>query len=86
MTAAIVVRTMLNVSADAFEDACLVLGYENAATLMACILERADRINSPGGYLRDLTQRARQQAFSLAPMVGALSQARRQGLRGSQSA
>ncbi|APG93728.1 plasmid replication protein RepC [Sinorhizobium americanum] len=77
MTAAIVVRTMLEVSADAYEDACAVLGYENAATVMACILERADRINSPGGYLRDLTRRARQQAFSLAPMIGALSQARR---------
>ena len=78
ITAAIVVRTMLDVSADAYEDACSVLGYENAATVMACILERADRINSPGGYLRDLTRRARQQAFSLAPMIGALSQARRE--------
>ncbi len=77
MTAAIVVRTMLDVSADAYEDACSVLGYENAATVMACILERADQINSPGGYLRDLTRRARQRAFSLAPMIGALSHARR---------
>ncbi|AUX80723.1 MULTISPECIES: plasmid replication protein RepC [Sinorhizobium] len=77
ITAAIVVRTMLEVSADAYEDACSVLGYENAATVMACILERADRINSPGGYLRDLTRRARQQTFSLAPMIGALSQASR---------
>ncbi|MET4691379.1 plasmid replication protein RepC [Sinorhizobium fredii] len=77
MTAAIVVRTMLDVSADAYADACSVLGYENAATVMACILERADRINSPGGYLRDLTRRARQQMFSLAPMIGALSQPRK---------
>ncbi|PDT81104.1 plasmid replication protein RepC [Sinorhizobium sp. BJ1] len=77
ITAAIVVRTMLEVSADAYEDACSVLGYENAAAVMACILERADQINSPGGYLRDLTRRARKQAFSLAPMVSALSQARR---------
>jgi replication initiation protein RepC len=77
MTAAIVVRTMLNVSADAYEEACSVLGYENAAAVIACILERADRINSPGGYLRDLTRRARQQSFSIAPMIGALSRARR---------
>lgn len=77
MTAAIVVRTMLDVSADAYQDACSVLGYENAATVMACILERADRINSPGGYLRDLTRRARQQTFSLGPMIGALSQSRK---------
>jgi replication initiation protein RepC len=77
MTAAIVVRTMLDVSADAYQDACSVLGYENAAAVMACILERADRINSPGGYLRDLTRRARQRAFSLAPMISALAQAKR---------
>ncbi|WP_026615825.1 plasmid replication protein RepC [Ensifer aridi] len=77
LTAAIVVRTMLNVSADAYDEACHVLGYENAATVIACILERADRISSPGGYLRDLTQRARRQAFSIAPMVGALTRARR---------
>ncbi|MCA1491535.1 replication initiation protein RepC [Ensifer sp. NBAIM29] len=78
MTAAIVVRTMLNVSTDAYEDACAVLGYENTAAVIACILERADRINSPGGYLRDLTRRARLQSFSIAPMVGALSRARRE--------
>ncbi|ASY65121.1 Plasmid replication protein RepC (plasmid) [Sinorhizobium sojae CCBAU 05684] len=78
MTAAVVVRTMLNVSADAYDDACAVLGYENTATVIACILERADRINSPGGYLRDLTRRARSQSFSIAPMVGALSRARRE--------
>jgi len=77
LTAAIVVRTMLNVSADAYDEACHVLGYENAATIIACILERADRISSPGGYLRDLTQRARRQAFSIAPMVNALTRARR---------
>ncbi|MQW90730.1 plasmid replication protein RepC [Sinorhizobium saheli] len=79
MTAAIVVRTMLNVSSDAYDDACAVLGYENAATAMACILERADRITSPGGYLRDLTRKAKRQAFSIAPMVSALTRARRGG-------
>ncbi|WP_033057008.1 plasmid replication protein RepC [Sinorhizobium arboris] len=79
LTAAIVVRTMLNVSADAYDDACAVLGQENAASVIACILERADRISSPGGYLRVLTERARRRTFSVAPMVGALSRARRQG-------
>lgn len=74
--AAIVVRTMLNVSTDAYDDACSVLGPENAATVIACMLERADRISSPGGYLRDLTARARRHAFSLGPMVAALNRAR----------
>lgn len=80
MTAAIVVRTMLSVSTDAYDDACAVLGHENTATVIACILERADRISSPGGYLRDLTRRARSQSFSIGPMVGALSRARREAM------
>lgn len=33
------------------------MGPENAATVMACILERGGHINSAGGYLRDLTRR-----------------------------
>ncbi len=77
LTAAVVVRTMLNVSTHAYDDACTVLGQENAAAVIACILERADRISSPGGYLRVLTARARRQAFSVAPMVAALRRARR---------
>ncbi len=76
LTAAIVVRTMLNVSTDAYDDACTVLGQENAASVIACILERADCISSPGGYLRVLTARARRQSFSVAPMVAALRRAR----------
>lgn len=46
-----------------------------AAIVIACILERAGQINSAGGYLRNLTQRARQGEFSLAPMVMALLRA-----------
>ncbi|MDK1377567.1 MULTISPECIES: plasmid replication protein RepC [unclassified Sinorhizobium] len=79
MTAAIVVRSMLNVSADAYDEACSVLGCENAATIVACILERAEQIASPGGYLRELTRRAQRQEFSLGPMVVALSRAKRNG-------
>ncbi len=36
LTAAVVVRTMLNVSTDAYDDACTVLGQENAAAVIAC--------------------------------------------------
>ncbi|MBP1883878.1 hypothetical protein J2Z50_002167 [Ensifer mexicanus] len=77
MTAAIVVRSMLNVSANAYDEACSVLGCENTATIVACILERAEQITSPGGYLRELTRRAQRQEFSLGPMVVALSRAKR---------
>lgn len=69
MSAAVVVRSMLAVSPSAYEDACDAMGPENAATAVACILERANLINSAGGYLRDLTRRAERGEFSLGPMV-----------------
>ena len=75
MTAAVVVRSMLAVSPSAYEEACGVLGPENAATVIACILERAGHINSAGGYLRDLTRRAEKGEFSLGPMLMALARA-----------
>jgi replication initiation protein RepC len=69
MAAAVVVRSMLGVSPSAYEEACSILGPENAATVIACILERAGHINSAGGYLRDLTRRAERGEFSLGPML-----------------
>jgi replication initiation protein RepC len=73
MSAAVVVRSMLGVSPDAYQQACEILGPENAATVIACILERAGHINSAGGYLRDLTRRAEKGEFSLGPMLMALA-------------
>ncbi|MBA8882171.1 hypothetical protein FHW16_005927 [Phyllobacterium myrsinacearum] len=67
--AAIVVRSMLGVSPSAYEEACSVLGQENAAIAMACILQRADQINSAGGYLRSLTDKAAKGEFSIWPML-----------------
>jgi replication initiation protein RepC len=75
MTAAVVVRSMLAVSPSAYEEACAALGPENAATVIACILERSGHINSAGGYLRDLTRKAEKGEFSLGPMVMALARA-----------
>ncbi|MFK3968581.1 plasmid replication protein RepC [Ensifer adhaerens] len=69
MAAAVVVRSMLGVSPSAYQDACEVMGPENAAATIACILERAGHINSAGGYLRDLTAKARRGEFSLGPML-----------------
>ncbi|MGI0525810.1 plasmid replication protein RepC [Rhizobium giardinii] len=77
MSAAVVVRTMLGVTPSAYQDACEVMGAENAAVAMACILERAGHINSAGGYLRDLTAKARRGEFSLGPMLMALMRAHR---------
>ncbi|MDE1994430.1 MAG: replication initiation protein RepC [Rhizobiaceae bacterium] len=72
MTAAVVVRSMLGVSPSAYEDACEAMGPENAATVMACLLQRADHIKSVGGYLRDLTSRAERGEFAIGPMLMAL--------------
>jgi replication initiation protein RepC len=72
MTAAVVVRTTLGVSPSAYQEACEVMGPENAAVAMACVLERAGQISSPGGYLRDLTRRTVRGEFSLGPMLMAL--------------
>ncbi|ATN37000.1 replication initiation protein RepC (plasmid) [Rhizobium sp. ACO-34A] len=79
MSAAVVVRSMLGVSPSAYRDACEAMGPENAAAMIACILERANFINSAGGYLRDLTRRSERGEFSLGPMVMALLKANGQG-------
>jgi replication initiation protein RepC len=69
MSAAVTVRQMLGVSPSAYEEACEVLGQAGAAIAIACIYERASQINSAGGYLRDLTAKARRGEFSLGPML-----------------
>ncbi|CAK7261691.1 MULTISPECIES: plasmid replication protein RepC [unclassified Shinella] len=69
MTAAVVVRSMLGVSPSAYQEACEAMGPENAAIAIACILERAEHINSAGGYLRDLTRKAARGEFGLGPML-----------------
>jgi replication initiation protein RepC len=75
MSAAVVVRSVLGVSPSAYQEACAVMGPENAATVVACILERAGHINSAGGYLRDLTRRAERGEFGIGPMLMALAKA-----------
>ncbi|NEJ69725.1 replication initiation protein RepC [Rhizobium phaseoli] len=75
MSAAVIVRSMLGVSPSAYEEACLGMGPENAATVIACILEKGGHINSPGGYLRDLTRRTERGEFAIGPMLMALVRA-----------
>ncbi len=78
MSAAVVIRSMLGVTGSVYQEACEVMGPENAAAVMACILERANLINSAGAYLRDLTRRAEQNEFSIGPMVMAALKANNQ--------
>ncbi|WP_064685058.1 plasmid replication protein RepC [Rhizobium bangladeshense] len=75
MAAAVTVRSMLGVSPSAYEEAANAMGPENAATVMACILERGGHINSAGGYLRDLTRRSEKGEFAIGPMLMALLRA-----------
>ncbi|EUB98639.1 Replication protein-C domain-containing protein [Rhizobium sp. CF080] len=81
MAAAVVVRMMLGVSSSAHEEACMAMGAENAATVIACILERGGHINSAGGYLRDLTRRTERGEFAIGPMLMALARAGSPGER-----
>lgn len=47
-----------------------VFGQENTAIVIACIiLERAQAINSAGGYLHVLTEKARAGEFTVGPML-----------------
>lgn len=72
VAAAGVARGALGVSLSAWEDACTVMGDEDAAIVIAAILQRSEMIVSAGGYLRNLTERAREGKFSVGPMVMAL--------------
>lgn len=69
MATAAQVRGYLGVSPSAYEDACHVMGPETAAIVIACILQRAQHINSAGGYLRVLTEKARAGEFTVGPML-----------------
>jgi replication initiation protein RepC len=72
IAAANLVRSMLGMSPDAWRRASEAMGVQGAAITVAAILERADSIRSPGGYLRALTERAEQGKFSVRPMLAAL--------------
>lgn len=70
------VRGALGVSPDAWNQACEAMGAVDAAISVAAILQRGDKISSPGGYLRSLTEKARGGQFSIRPVLMALLRAR----------
>jgi replication initiation protein RepC len=65
-------RPSLGISQDAWDKAVAAMGEEEAAVTIAAILQRAPMINSAGGYLRNLTEKATAGKFSAWPMVMAL--------------
>jgi replication initiation protein RepC len=69
MMVAAQVRGFLGISPSAYGDALDIMGQETTAIVIACILQRSGHINSAGGYLRALTEKARGGEFSVGPML-----------------
>ena len=69
-------RPVLGISPSAWEDAKVAMGEQQAAITLAGIYQRTDEIKSPGGYLRYLTERAKEGKFSTWPMIMALLRAK----------
>ena len=63
---------MMGIHRIVWEEACASMGPVDAAISVGCILERFNRVRSPGGYLRSLSAKAREGRFSTRPMVAAL--------------
>jgi replication initiation protein RepC len=76
MAAAETARPVLGISPSAWEEAQIAMGEQQAAITLAAIHQRSDQIKSPGGYLRNLTERAKEAKFSTWPMIMALLRAK----------
>nr|WP_172690537.1 plasmid replication protein RepC [Agrobacterium deltaense]ASK48320.1 replication initiation protein RepC [Agrobacterium deltaense] len=76
LAAAELARPMLGISPSAWREARETMGEQHAAITLASIYQRAGQINNAGGYLRSLTDRAKDGKFSTWPMVMALLRAK----------
>lgn len=76
LAAAELARPFLGISPSAWREAREAMGDQHAAITIAAILQRSDQINNAGGYLRSLTERARDGKFSTWPMIMALVRAK----------
>lgn len=72
LAACAVVRPMLGISKDAWERAVRVMGQGAALSVLAYVVQRGSEIHSAGGYLRSLTEKAENGAFSIRPMMDSL--------------
>ncbi|MBB4096144.1 replication initiation protein RepC [Ochrobactrum pecoris] len=64
-----IVSGFLGISQSAYQEAIHFMGPETASTAIAWILQKLSAINSPGGYLRSLTQNARGGTFSIRQLL-----------------
>ncbi|MBZ9603519.1 plasmid replication protein RepC [Phyllobacterium chamaecytisi] len=69
------VRVTLGISPDAWNQAVETFGANEAAIVVAAILQKGEAITSPGGYLRSLTDKARSGSFSAGPLLMGLLKA-----------
>jgi replication initiation protein RepC len=76
LAAAETARPILGISPSAWEEAQIAMGEQQAAITLAAIHQKSDQIKSPGGYLRNLTERAKEGKFSTWPMIMALLRAK----------
>lgn len=76
LAAAETARPVLGISPSAWEEAQIAMGEQQAAITLAAIHQKSDQIKSPGGYLRNLTERAKEGKFSTWPMIMALLRAK----------
>jgi replication initiation protein RepC len=72
LAAAETARPVMGISPSAWEDAQVAMGEQQAAITLAGIYQKGDEVKSPGGYLRNLTERAKEGKFSAWPMIMAL--------------
>jgi replication initiation protein RepC len=86
MATAAVVRSMIGISPSAWSEAQEVMGEAHAAIVVAAMLQRGEAITSAGGYLRNLTEKAREGRFSPGPMLMALIGSRKRATNEKKTA
>lgn len=64
-----IVSGFLGISQSAYQEAIRFMGPEITSTAIAWILQKLSTINSPGAYLRSLTQKARGETFSIRQLL-----------------
>ncbi|WP_337269107.1 plasmid replication protein RepC [Oryzifoliimicrobium ureilyticus] len=69
LSACSVVRSMIGLPLSTFEQACNVMGRVNAATIIACILQRFDKIDVPQAYFQHLLRKTGEGKFSVTDLL-----------------
>lgn len=72
VSAASKIHPMMGIDEQTWHEAQRTMGPVQAAATLAAILQKMSAIRNPGGYLRRLSEKAAENAFSPIPMVMAL--------------